>query len=691
VDFERRRLATVLAQLPVGVWIAEAPTGRIVEVNAAVADIWGVAPSTGRIADYSADYVGYHPATGDKAGQRVAHAEWPLARAITAGDVVRDEVLEVERPDGTRRVVSFSAAPIRDADGRIVGGTVTSLDVTERARALERVSEERAQLARLVDALPVLVTVYDPALATTPTGAIRLNRAFVDTLGWTEADAQAGDLMALCYPDPVVRAAAAAHMTRPVPLPSDAEDATGAPAARSGPDWLEVPTRARDGRLVPVLWTNVRLAGDRQVGVGVDLTERKAAEAALDAERTLLQAVLAQLPVGVSVAEAPSGRVLYTNPLGEQLLGASVAQVDVSQYARYGALHDDGSPYAAEEYPLVRAIGGEMVDQQVMRYRRGDGRETFIAVSAAPVYDAAGRLVRAVATWSDVAERVALEDALRRARDAADAANRAKSEFLATMSHELRTPLNAIAGHVQLLEMGLHGAVTDAQQDALGRVQRAQRHLLRLINDVLNFAKLEAGSVAFAVEAVALADVIDDVRPMIEPQLAAKGLAFEVEIPDRALTVWADREKLVQVLLNLLANAVKFTPARQADGSPGRVMVAVVGRAGAPEAAYLHVSDTGIGIPRDKQEAVFQPFVQVDARFTRTQEGTGLGLAISRDLALGMGGDLRVRSAEGSGSVFTVTLRRVVTAEGQPTDRRRADDRRVANERRRTDDRRRDG
>jgi signal transduction histidine kinase len=105
-----------------------------------------------------------------------------------------------------------------------------------------------------------------------------------------------------------------------------------------------------------------------------------------------------------------------------------------------------------------------------------------------------------VATWSDVAERVALEDALRRARDAADAANRAKGAFLATMSHELRTPLNAISGHVQLLEMGLHGAVTDAQQDALGRVQRAQRHLLRLINDILNFARLEAGAVAFAVE-----------------------------------------------------------------------------------------------------------------------------------------------------------------------------------------------
>jgi signal transduction histidine kinase len=155
--------------------------------------------------------------------------------------------------------------------------------------------------------------------------------------------------------------------------------------------------------------------------------------------------------------------------------------------------------------------------------------------------------------------------------------------------------------------------------------------------------------------------------------------------------VWVDREKLVQVLLNLLSNAVKFTPTRQADGSPGRVLVTVAGRVGTPEAAYLHVSDTGIGIPRDKQEVVFQPFVQVDARLTRTQEGTGLGLAISRDLARGMGGDLRVRSAEGEGSVFTVTLRRAVTADGLATDRRRADDRRLIDERRKADDRRRDG
>jgi signal transduction histidine kinase len=188
-----------------------------------------------------------------------------------------------------------------------------------------------------------------------------------------------------------------------------------------------------------------------------------------------------------------------------------------------------------------------------------------------------------------------------------------------------------------------------------------------------------------------VASVIDDVRPMIEPQLAAKGLAFGVDLPDPALAVWADREKLVQVLLNLLSNAVKFTPARQADGSPGRVVVAVAGRAGAPDVAYLRVGDTGVGIPRDKQDAVFQPFVQVDAGLTRTQEGTGLGLAISRDLARGMGGDLRVRSVEGEGSVFTVTLRRVVTTEGQMTDRRRADDRRIVNERRGTDDRRRDG
>jgi signal transduction histidine kinase len=263
-------------------------------------------------------------------------------------------------------------------------------------------------------------------------------------------------------------------------------------------------------------------------------------------------------------------------------------------------------------------------------------------------------------------ERVAAE----RHRAAAEQANQTRADFLASMSHELRTPLNAIQGYVQLLDDGLYGPLAPPQRDVLARVQRAQVRLLALVNDVLSFARLEEGRVAFDVRETRLADVIRDVLPLVEPQIAAKGLRLTVSTPDEAAPgaaptlVWADRDKLGQVLVNLLSNAVKFTPARQPDGSPGRIAVIVGARAATPEAAYLRVQDTGIGIPRDQQDAVFEPFVQVSSGLTRTSDGTGLGLAISRDLARGMGGDLRVRSAPGEGSAFTVTLRRAAAAPG---------------------------
>jgi len=295
-------------------------------------------------------------------------------------------------------------------------------------------------------------------------------------------------------------------------------------------------------------------------------------------------------------------------------------------------------------------------------------------------------------------------EAERQRRDAerhradAERANRARAEFLATMSHELRTPLNAIQGYVQLVEQELYGPVTDGQRQALGRVGRAQAHLLGLVTDVLNFTRLEEGRVAFDVREVAVADVVRDVVPLVAPQLAAKGLALDVALPDDAgapVRVWADREKLGQLLLNLLANAVKFTPATRADGTPGRVGIALAGRAeslggdapggGNPAAAYLRVYDTGIGIPRDQQARIFEPFVQVSTGLTRTAEGTGLGLAISRDLARGMGGDLTAESAPGAGSTFTVTLRGVAAADGTPVDRRARDERRAGDRRRRGD------
>jgi signal transduction histidine kinase len=251
-----------------------------------------------------------------------------------------------------------------------------------------------------------------------------------------------------------------------------------------------------------------------------------------------------------------------------------------------------------------------------------------------------------------LAERSAAERALRAAREQADAANRAKGEFLAVMSHELRTPLNAIGGYAELLELGIHGTMTGAQIAALERIQRSQRHLLGLINGVLNYAKLDAGVVHYEIRDVSLDEVIATCEALTAPQAAARGLVVRCADCPAGLRVRADAEKVQQVLLNLLTNAVKFT-----DGG-GTVTLSCIAPPGT-QAVAVRVADTGRGIAPERLEHIFQPFVQVDARLTRTQEGVGLGLAISRDLARGMGGDLTVESRLGVGSTFTLTLQAV--------------------------------
>lgn len=234
-------------------------------------------------------------------------------------------------------------------------------------------------------------------------------------------------------------------------------------------------------------------------------------------------------------------------------------------------------------------------------------------------------------------------------RDVAEEANRAKSSFLAVMSHELRTPLNAIGGYVQILDMGIHGPVTEAQRDTLARIDRSQRHLLRLINDVLNLSRIEAGRVEYQMEDVPAAEIVAAVTPMVEPQFDGKGIRFEIEV-DADPVVRADREKAEQILLNLLGNAAKFTPAG------GRVRIETARSADGGDQLQIRVVDTGIGISPEQLETVFEPFVQVDTTHTRANQGSGLGLAISRDLARGMGGQLIAESTAGDGSTFILTL-----------------------------------
>jgi signal transduction histidine kinase len=234
-----------------------------------------------------------------------------------------------------------------------------------------------------------------------------------------------------------------------------------------------------------------------------------------------------------------------------------------------------------------------------------------------------------------------------RARADAEAANRAKSEFLAVMSHELRTPLNAIGGYVELMEMEVRGPVTEGQRNDLARIKRSQTHLLGLINEVLNYTRIEAGAMRYDIAPRSAEDLMAMIEPMVAPLLRAKGLSFERENGRPDQRVLADSERVAQIFINLLSNAVKFTP-------PGGSVTLRCEPDG--DALAFRVSDTGIGIPANRIESIFDPFVQINSRLTRTEEGVGLGLAISRDLARGMGGNLTAESREGVGSTFTLTL-----------------------------------
>jgi len=245
-------------------------------------------------------------------------------------------------------------------------------------------------------------------------------------------------------------------------------------------------------------------------------------------------------------------------------------------------------------------------------------------------------------------ERSRLFAAERAARAEAEAASRAKTEFLAMMSHELRTPLNAIAGYAELLELGLSGPVSDMQREQLGRIRRSQRHLLGIIEDLLDLSRLEHGVPAdVELSPVAVHDTLGGLEALIAPQLKARNLAYIYNPCDSALVAHGNRVRIEQIVLNLLSNAIKYT----APG--GRVGVSSDLRAGMVE---IRVSDTGHGIPPQKLDSIFEPFTRLEMDLTRTTEGTGLGLAISRHLARAMRGDLTVRSEVGRGSIFTLTL-----------------------------------
>jgi PAS domain S-box-containing protein len=383
-------------------------------------------------------------------------------------------------------------------------------------------------------------------------------------------------------------------------------------------------------------------------------------------------AVLDQMADGVIVVDA-NGMLERSNEAATELLAKELARVPVDEWpARFDLVAVDGRPLTPTDFPLTRAMRGERVRRATFIVRAGWGTERHLSCSAGPILNSAGQPAGAAMVLRDVTDEHQYAEMLRHTnrelRRQAEVleqvnqqlrdATKAKDQFLAMMSHELRTPINAIMGYSDLLDLEVKGTLNAGQRAMLNRVRETSRHLLGLINEVLDLAKIGAGRMDLVLVEMDVRAIVERAAEQILPMAVAKGLSLEVEKPRRPgpVRARADETRLTQIVVNLLSNAVKFT-------TDGGVTIAFEERDGVVD---IHVCDTGPGIAADQVERIFEEFYQVEGGLSRATGGTGLGLSISRRFARLMGGDILVRSEPDSGSRFTVRLPGVETQ--QPSD-----------------------
>lgn len=366
-----------------------------------------------------------------------------------------------------------------------------------------------------------------------------------------------------------------------------------------------------------------------------------------ETQRAYLDAVLRQLPAGVVIAEAPSGRILLASQAVERLVGEPLFAENIADYGRYLGFHSDGRPYPSHEWPLARTVvfGEVVIAEEITFLRPDDSRVTFSAYSA-PVRDERGCVIAAVLVFFDISERKQLQANLQVQAEHLAADARLKDEFLAALGHELRNPLSALSNVIEVLRLGGH--VAPPLPVATDRMRRQLDHLGRLVDDLTEASRVSQGKIRLQREHVDLADVVMAAVEMVRPTIDARRQELTVSLPQESVLLDADRVRLTQVVSNVLHNAAKYTP----DG--GRIFLRAA-RDGAE--VDLRVQDTGKGIPAELLPRIFDLFVQGEQSLGRPEGGLGIGLTLVKRLVELHGGRVSAASeGPGCGSLFVIRL-----------------------------------
>jgi PAS domain S-box-containing protein len=501
-------------------------------------------------------------------------------------------------------------------------------DITERKQMEERLRDSERRYKSLFEYNPSSIYAFD-----SDGGLSSFNLQLLDLTGYSSEELQAIQFQQLIHEDDRQQAERMLAVTM-----------SGHPVR------FEARMVRKDGEVIACGVTNVPIVVDGQVvgayGIASDIRERKQYIEQIERLSYRHSLILGSISEGLYMLDQ-EGRAIFLNPAAERMLGYGLEEFigrcshDVIHHTRA-----DGTPYTRESNPITRTIADGLarsMNDEV--FWRKDGTSFLVEYRVNPIIDD-GRIVGAVVVFNDVTG----EREIRAAKENAERADRAKSEFLAMMSHEIRTPMNGILGMTDLL---LETDLTEEQQEYAEIIHSSGETLLRILNDILDFSKIEAGKLVLEDELFDLPGTIAMTIDLFKPRAEQKGLDLVCTVaPDVPGAVVGDATRFRQVLTNLVGNAIKFTES-------GSVNVSVDVRQGAQGAGdkeskllRITVEDTGIGIPADKLKHLFQSFSQLHPALSRTYGGTGLGLAITKRLVELMGGVIAVDSIEGEGSTF---------------------------------------